>query len=35
MKEAWDSDAPEVENKIEQLCKTFEHQKAFLIENWK
>ena len=35
VREAWESDAPEVENKIEKLCKTFEHRKVFLIENWK
>ncbi|MDH5202138.1 MAG: glycosyltransferase [Nitrospirota bacterium] len=32
--ETWNSDASEVEEKIEQLCKMFEDKKSFLIENW-
>ncbi len=32
--EAWDSDAAEVEVKIEELCRMFEHKKSFLLENW-
>jgi len=32
--ETWDSDAHEVEEKIEQLCKTFEAQKPVLLEKW-
>lgn len=32
--ETWDSDASEVEEKIEQLCRIFEDKKYFLIENW-
>ncbi|MDI6890768.1 MAG: cell wall biosynthesis glycosyltransferase [Thermodesulfovibrionales bacterium] len=32
--ETWDSDASEVEEKIEQLCKIFEDKKTFLLENW-
>lgn len=34
VKETWDSDASEVEGKIERLCKIFEERKTFLIENW-
>jgi len=32
--ETWDSDASQVEERIEQLCKMFEGKKFFLIENW-
>lgn len=32
--ETWNSDASEVEEKIEQLCKMFEDKKSFLIKNW-
>lgn len=34
VKETWDSDALEVEKKIEQLCVIYETSKPFLIENW-
>lgn len=32
--ETWDSDAPEVEGKIERLCMSFEKEKGFLVANW-
>ena len=32
--EVWDSDASEVEGKIERLCKIFEDKKSFLLKNW-
>lgn len=32
--ETWDSDASEVEEKIEKLCKVFEDKKSFFLENW-
>ena len=32
--EAWNSDAAEVEEKIEELCTVFEKKKPFLLENW-
>lgn len=34
VKETWDSDTREVENKIEQLCEIYESRKPFLIDNW-
>ena len=34
VREAWDSDAAEVELKIEELCGMFERKKSFLLENW-
>jgi glycosyltransferase involved in cell wall biosynthesis len=34
VKETWDSDAEEVENKIEQLCLIYEAKKPFLKDNW-
>lgn len=34
VKETWDSDASEVEGKIERLCKVFEEKKTLLIERW-
>jgi len=34
VKETWDSDAQEVEEKIEQLCVIYEARKPFLIDNW-
>lgn len=34
VKETWDSDALEVEDKIEQLCEIYEAKKPFLIDNW-
>jgi hypothetical protein len=34
VKETWDSDAQEVEKKIEQLCVIYEDRKPFLIDNW-
>jgi len=34
VKETWKSDAPEVEVKIEQLCRIFEERKTFLMKNW-
>lgn len=33
--EAWESDAEEVERKIEKLCKIYEGKKYFLIVNWR
>ena len=35
VKETWDSDARDVEEKIEQLCVMCEAKKPFLIDNWK
>lgn len=32
--ETWESDAQEVEAKIENLCITFENKKSLLIEKW-
>ena len=32
--DAWESDAAEVEEKIEHLCVVFEREKQFLIDNW-
>lgn len=32
--EAWNSNATEVENKIEKLCSIFEEKKSLLIRNW-
>jgi glycosyltransferase involved in cell wall biosynthesis len=32
--EAWNSDAQEVEEKIERLCKVFEEKKTILMERW-
>lgn len=32
--EAWNSDAQEVEEKIERLCRVFEENKAILIQRW-
>jgi len=34
VRETWDSDAQEVEKKIEQLCEIYEERKPFLIDNW-
>jgi glycosyltransferase involved in cell wall biosynthesis len=34
VKETVDSNAEEVEGKIETLCQEFENQKSYLIENW-
>lgn len=34
VREAWDSTATEVEEKIEKLCLTFEKKKSFLLKNW-
>ncbi|MEK6589620.1 MAG: glycosyl transferase family 2 [Nitrospinota bacterium] len=34
VKETWDSNSKEVEEKIERLCRIFEERKVFLIENW-
>ena len=34
VKETWDSDAQEVEKKIERLCVIYEARKPFLIDNW-
>jgi glycosyltransferase involved in cell wall biosynthesis len=32
--ETWESDASEVEEKIEKLCRVFEEKKSLLIEKW-
>jgi glycosyltransferase involved in cell wall biosynthesis len=32
--ETWESSASEVEEKIERLCKSFEHEKDYLLTNW-
>jgi hypothetical protein len=32
--ETWESNAAEVEEKIEQLCVSFEKEKDFLVKNW-
>jgi hypothetical protein len=32
--EAWNSDAQEVEEKIERLCRVFEEKKTILMERW-
>lgn len=32
--EMWESSASEVEEKIERLCMSFEHEKKFLLTNW-
>ncbi|RJQ56794.1 MAG: glycosyltransferase [Nitrospiraceae bacterium] len=32
--ETWSSDAREVEEKIERLCRVFEEKKVFLLERW-
>ena len=34
VKETWESSAPEVEEKIENLCKLFEEKKSILLERW-
>lgn len=34
VRELWESDALEVESRIEQLCNTFEEKKPFLLNNW-
>jgi glycosyltransferase involved in cell wall biosynthesis len=34
VKEVRESDAEEVESKIEELCRIYENKKSFLIENW-
>lgn len=34
VRETWHSDAQEVENRIEQLCKIFEEKKSFLLSDW-
>ena len=34
VRETWESDAAEVESKIEGLCRLFEEEKPFLLENW-
>lgn len=34
VKEAWNSDAREVEEKIERLCRVFEGKKNFLLTKW-
>lgn len=34
VRETWESDASEVEEKIEQLCRMFEEKKSFLLDNW-
>ena len=34
VREAWDSTATDVEEKIEKLCITFENKKSSLINNW-
>jgi glycosyltransferase involved in cell wall biosynthesis len=33
--ETWESNAAEVEKKIEQLCVSFEKNKPYLLDNWK
>ncbi|MDA8083310.1 MAG: glycosyl transferase family 2 [Nitrospiraceae bacterium] len=35
VKENWESDAEDVEKKIEKLCTIYEDRKAFLINNWR
>jgi glycosyltransferase involved in cell wall biosynthesis len=32
--ENWNSDAPQVEERIEQLCSVYEEKKSFLTESW-
>jgi hypothetical protein len=32
--ENWNSDAPEVEERIEQLCSAYEETKSFLTRSW-
>jgi len=34
VKETWNSDASEVEGKIEHLCRIFEERKTLFIERW-
>jgi glycosyltransferase involved in cell wall biosynthesis len=34
VKETWESEAPEVEEKIEGLCRMFEEKKSFVGEKW-
>ena len=34
VRETWESDADEVEGKIEGLCRLFEEKKPLLLENW-
>ena len=34
VRETWESDAGEVEERIEQLCRLFEEKKSFLLDNW-
>ena len=34
VRETWESDAAEVEEKIEQICSLFEEKKSFLLDNW-
>jgi glycosyltransferase involved in cell wall biosynthesis len=34
VRETWNSDSDEVEERIERLCGTFEERKPLLIENW-
>lgn len=34
VRETWESSSSEVEEKIEQLCLSFEKEKEFLIKNW-
>jgi glycosyltransferase involved in cell wall biosynthesis len=34
VRETWESDAGEVEEKIERLCRLFEEKKPFLLDNW-
>ncbi len=32
--ETWDSSAEDVENRLEELCRTFEEEKPYLVERW-
>lgn len=32
--ETWDSTAEDVENRLEELCRTFEEDKPYLVERW-
>ncbi len=32
--ETWDSAAEDVENRLEELCRTFEEEKPYLVERW-
>ncbi len=34
VRETWESSSSEVEEKVEQLCLSFEKEKEFLVKNW-